>query len=207
MSTRRRLSKDARRELIEQAATEVFAERGYRGASMDEIAKRSGISVPVLYDHFTSKLDVYRRLLERTRNELLAMWGEHLFGDGPGDERIPRAIEAWATYVETHRSATRMYFSDGGGGDADAEAVHREIKTQARLALAQVLGRLVGPRDERELEMAAEVLRAGLVGLALWWHDHDDVPREEIVRVAVDVMWSRYLTSGAGSSIRPARRA
>ena len=192
MSKRTRLTAPQRRELVEQAAIAVFAERGYRGASMGEIAKRSGVSVPVVYDHAASKLELYQRLLERTRNELLAMWGEHLFGEGPGDERIPRAIEAWATYVESNRAATRMYFGDGGG-DSEAEAAHREIKTQGRLALAQVLGRLIGPRDERELEMAAEVMRAGLVGLAVWWHDHPDVPRDEIVRIALDVMWSRYL--------------
>ncbi len=57
----------------------MFAQHGYRGASIDEIATRAGVSAPVLYDHFASKLELYRRLLERTRNELLEMWREHLF--------------------------------------------------------------------------------------------------------------------------------
>ena len=51
--------------MIERAATQVFAERGYQGAGMDEIARRSGVTPPVLYDHFDSKLDLHRRLLER----------------------------------------------------------------------------------------------------------------------------------------------
>src|SRR4051812_38386290 len=79
LSKRKRLTAAERRVLIENAAVEVFAERGYQRASMEEIAKRSGISVPVLYDHFSNKLDLYKRLLERTRNELLEMWGVHLF--------------------------------------------------------------------------------------------------------------------------------
>ena len=62
---RRRLSAAARRELIERAATEVFAERGYAGASIDEIARRSGVTPPVVYDHFASKLALFTRLLER----------------------------------------------------------------------------------------------------------------------------------------------
>ena len=74
-----------RRELIEQAATSVFAERGYLGASIDEISRRAGVSAPVIYDHFESKLDLYRRLLERTRNELLEVWREHLFVEGPAE--------------------------------------------------------------------------------------------------------------------------
>ena len=56
------MSAASRREVIEQAATEVFAERGYLGASIDEIARRSGVSAPVVYDHFDSKIDLYRRL-------------------------------------------------------------------------------------------------------------------------------------------------
>ena len=101
-----------RRELIEQAATSVFAERGYLGASIDEISRRAGVSAPVIYDHFESKLDLYRRLLERTRNELLEVWREHLFVEGPAEERIPKALEAWAAYIESRRVQTRMYFRE-----------------------------------------------------------------------------------------------
>jgi AcrR family transcriptional regulator len=52
MSTRKRLTRDERRAVIVRAATEVFAEYGYAGASIDAIARRSGVSAPVVYDHF-----------------------------------------------------------------------------------------------------------------------------------------------------------
>jgi hypothetical protein len=42
------------------------------------------------------------------------------------------------------------------------------------------------------LEMAAEILRAGLTGLAIWWHEHPHVPREQIVRTAVNVLWTGF---------------
>ena len=107
---RRRLTAAERRDVIERAATEVFAERGYQGASIDEIARRSGVSPPVVYDHFSSKLDLHRRLLERTRDELLEMWRSELSPDQPAEVRIPRALDAWARYVESHPYAARMYF-------------------------------------------------------------------------------------------------
>ena len=129
-----------RRELIEQAATSVFAERGYLGASIDEISRRAGVSAPVIYDHFESKLDLYRRLLERTRNELLEVWREHLFVEGPAEERIPKALEAWAAYIESRRVQTRMYFREAAG-DPDAEAVQQEVHAQGRVALGVVLAR------------------------------------------------------------------
>jgi AcrR family transcriptional regulator len=184
----------ARRELIEQAAMSVFAERGYLGASIDEISRRAGVSAPVVYDHFESKLDLYRRLLERTRNELLEVWREHLFVESAAEERIPRALEAWATYVESHRVQTRMYFREAAG-DPAAEAAQQEIHAQGRVALGVVLARepgaagYAGGADQQTIEMAGEVLRAGLAGLALWWHDHPHVPRDRIVRTAYNVLW------------------
>jgi AcrR family transcriptional regulator len=191
---RKRLTAAARREVIEQAALEVFAERGYHGASVDEIARRSGVTPPVVYDHFASKLDLHRRLLERTRDELLEMWRERLAGDQPAEERIPRALDAWAGYVQEHPYAPRMFFHETTG-DPEIQAIHAEVQAQARSALGAILGtepgaeEIAGSADDEALEMAAEVMRAGLTGLAIWWNEHPHVPRERIVATAVNALW------------------
>jgi AcrR family transcriptional regulator len=183
---RTRMSAAARREVIERAAAEVFAERGYHGASIDEICRRSGVTPPVLYDHFASKLDLHRRLLERTRDELLELWRTHLAGDEPADERIPRAIDAWAGYVQEHPYAPRMFFTETTG-DPEVEAIHRQVQAQATAALGVIVG---GEAQGRlSAEMAAELMRTGLAGLAMWWSEHPEVPREEVVRTALNVLW------------------
>lgn len=199
MSPRRRLPAAERRELIERAATEVFAAHGYAGASIDEIARQSGVSPPVVYDHFASKLDLFTRLLERTRDELLSMWVRELAGQGeqPTDVRMRRAFGAWAHYVEANRFASRMYFQEATG-DPDARAAHRAIQAQGRAALGAILGqepgaeRLAGSADPEALEMAAEVIRAGLAGLAIWWDEHPHVARERIVETAMNVLWTGF---------------
>jgi AcrR family transcriptional regulator len=185
------MSARERREVIERAAAEVFAERGYHGASIDEICRRSGVTPPVLYDHFPSKLDLHRRLLERTRDELLELWREQLAGDDPAEERIPRAIDAWAAYVQEHPYVPRMFFMETTG-DPDVESIHREVRAQATVALGAIVGReagATGAAGRLSNEMAAEVMRAGLAGLAIWWSDHPDVPRDRIVATALDVLW------------------
>jgi AcrR family transcriptional regulator len=173
--------------VIERAALELFAERGYAAASIDEIARRSGVSAPILYDHFASKPDLHARLLERTRDELLAMWREALAVDAPDDERIPRAIEAWARYVESNPYAARMFFRETTG-DPEAIAVHRRIQAESQVSLGEILG---GEQagDPVALEMAAVVMRSGLTGLAVWWLDHPEVSRDQIVATAVNVIW------------------
>jgi len=192
---RRRLPAAERRELIEQAATRVFAEHGYAGASIDEIARCSGVSPPVVYDHFASKLALFTRLLERTRDELLAMWVRELAGEDPTQLRMERAFSAWARYVEQNRFASRMYFLEATG-EPQARAAHREIQAQGRAALSAILGRQPGAqriaRDADGLEMAAETMRAGLAGLAIWWDEHPHVPRERIVETAMNVLWTGF---------------
>jgi AcrR family transcriptional regulator len=188
---RRRMSAEARREVIERAAAEVFAERGYHGASIDEICRRSGVTAPVLYDHFGSKLELHRRLLERTRDELLQGWRANLAGDEPAEVRIPRAIDAWAAYVQENPYVPRMFFAETTG-DPEIEAIHREMQAQGAAALGAILGGEPGAAHlggRREHEMAAQVMRGGLAGLAIWWSDHPEVPREEIVAAALNVMW------------------
>jgi AcrR family transcriptional regulator len=193
----KRLSADERREVIELAATEVFAERGYGGASVDEIARRSGVSAPVVYDHFASKAELHRRLLERHRDELVAVWREHLLTDEPPERRIPRAIDAWARYVEAHPYAWKMLFRETSG-DREAEAVHREVLAGSRALLAPLVSAQPGGAGLPHAEMAAELIRSALTGLALWWQDHPDVPRSDIVSTAVNVLWVGFERLGRG---------
>jgi AcrR family transcriptional regulator len=189
--SRKRLTAEARREVIERAAAEVFAERGYHGASIDEICRRAGVTPPVLYDHFASKLELHTRLLERTRDELLQLWRESLAGEDPVEERVPRAVEAWAAYVQEHPYVPRLFFLETTG-DPEVDAIHREIRAQATTDLGVIVGReagLSGPGERLANEMAAEVVRAGLAGLAVWWNHHPEVSREQIVDTAINVLW------------------
>ena len=89
------------------------------------------------------------------------------------------ALDAWARYVEAHPFAWKLLFRETTG-DPDAEAAYREVQGGARAALSTVLG-----ADEASVEL----VRSGLTGLALWWQEHPDVPREQIVATAMNVLW------------------
>src|SRR3954451_4582020 len=52
------------RQLVE-LAEELFAERGYAGASMDELCRRAGVTKPIVYDLFESKEGLFRACLAR----------------------------------------------------------------------------------------------------------------------------------------------
>jgi AcrR family transcriptional regulator len=222
---RKRLTAAARRELIEAAASELFAQRGYAATSIDEIARRSGVTAPVVYDHFASKLELHRRLLERHYAELRGLWREQLAGEAPHARRTARAIDAWFAYVEAHPYAWRMLFADTTGAP-EVQAVHAEVVAQSRAALTPLLlaqpgvRELAGAGDARDmagsggdapdmagagdaLDMAWEVLRAVLQGLALWWYEHQHVPRARVVATAMNALWIGFERVQQGESWSP----
>jgi AcrR family transcriptional regulator len=205
---RKRLTAPARREVIELAAMDVFAERGYHGAAMDEIARRSEVTPPVVYDHFESKPALHRRLLERTRDELLAMWRDNLAGAGTLEEQVVQAFDAWAGYVETHPYAARMFFRETTG-IPEVRAMHRELAADANNALAEILRGLRGSAHLQTeatplaFAMAAEVIRGGLTELAIWWSDHSEVSRDQIVATAMNTVWIGFERISSGETWRP----
>ena len=207
---RRRMSAEARREVIERAAAELFAERGYDGASIDEIARRSGVTPPVLYDHFASKSDLYRRLLERHFAELRGVWREHFVGDEPTARRVARSFDAWFAYVEEHPFAGRMLFRDTTG-NPQLKAIQEDVAARSRAALTPLFASMPGATDlpgraaDEGLELAWVVMRGVLQGLALWWYDHPDVPRERVVATAVNALWFGFERVQRGETWEPGR--
>lgn len=205
---RKRLTAAARREVIERAATEVFAERGYRSASIDEIARRSGVSAPVVYDHFRSKQDLHRRLLERHFAELRQIWTEYLAQGDPPELRMARALDAWFGYVQTHPYAWRMLFQDTSG-DPGVQQIHQEVAAESRAALLPLLAgepgaqEVAGSAEREALDMVWEIVRAVLQGLALWWYEHQHVPRDQVVATAMNALWIGFDRARRGETWSP----
>lgn len=59
-----KLSKVDRRKAIVDTAAGLFAEVGFRGGTTRELAKRAGVTEPVLYEHFQTKSDLYAAIIE-----------------------------------------------------------------------------------------------------------------------------------------------
>jgi AcrR family transcriptional regulator len=202
---RERLSAASRRELVEASASEVFAERGYRGGSIAEIAGRAGVSAPVVYDHFPSKAELYRHLLERHFAELRQVWRDNIPGPEPAGERIGRAVDAWFAYVEKHPFAGRLLFRESVA-DPEVQAIHAGVAEASREAILPLFStepgaeKLIGTPVDAGLEMVWVVLRGVLQGLAIWWADHPEIPRKQVVTTAMNALWLGFERVSAGDT-------
>lgn len=200
---RTRMPAARRRELILQAAAQVFAERGYSGASMTDIAAAAGIAPSVIYDHFGCKRDLHIELLTEHAGDLVRATTRPP-GRESGAEQVRSATEAFFRFVEQHRYAWRMLFRDPPA-DEQIAAAHARIHRQGTAAIARLIHRAQGFRLPESMprtladEMLARAIKSANDGLASWWYQHPEVPRQQVVDVAVGLYWHGLagLTSGA----------
>ncbi|MET9291617.1 TetR/AcrR family transcriptional regulator [Streptomyces sp. NPDC003077] len=193
---RARAARAEARTRIEEAAARLFAERGYAGTTIGEIAAEAGLSKPMLYRHFDSKQELHLALLERHRDELAAgPLRELLDGSGSLEERMEAMYEAWFGYVQSHPYTWRMMFRDTTG-DPEVQAFHRELQRRQRATDAALLREYAPGIPEAQLEPLGEVIRSSLYGLALWWLDRPEQPRELLVATMVRITRGLLATAG-----------
>jgi AcrR family transcriptional regulator len=185
---RRRLPKHERRRLIEEAAAALFARHGYAETRLEDIAAAAGVTKQLLYRHFASKKELHLALLGKHRDEILARLTESMAAPGNLAERLPRVLDDWFAYVEENPYASSLLFRDTTG-DPEVQAFYRENHAAARAANMAIL-RAEPELDipEERLEPLAELMRSATTGLAVWWGEHPELPREVIVDVTVDLL-------------------
>ena len=188
-----RLSAEARRRSLLDAARAVFGRRGYVATSIDDVVGEAGVSPPVLYDHFSSKRELYIELLSLQNEELLARISQAAEGKRGGRARLRASYAAFFALVEEQPFTYRMIAGEDGG-DPEVAAAVRARDAEGRRRVAEVLGAtgtLYADRPDRELsiEIMAQMLRHGLNGLALWWRAHPETPAETLVDRAIDLTW------------------
>jgi hypothetical protein len=103
--------------------------------------------------------------------------------------------------------AWRILFRDTTG-ESEVQAAHNDVIADSRAAITPLLlaqpgvDQLTGT-DSDALDMAWEVMRAVLQGLALWWYEHQHVPRAQVVTTAMNALWIGFERLQQGESWQP----
>jgi len=101
-----------RKEKILDVATSLFAECGYEGTSMNDVAERAGMRKASLFYHFTTKDALYEAVLDRLVASFAAPLGAAYSGDGTFAERLERAADALTTVLGEQPFAARLLFRE-----------------------------------------------------------------------------------------------
>jgi len=191
---RRRMAAADRRQAILAAALDAFAEGGYHDIPLDRVAERAGISKALIYEHFPSKRDLHRALLESYVWLLLERVVSASNAAPPGEERLRAGLDGFFSFVEERPDAWRMLVynvSDPAVAEW-LDGLRRQVAETIteRMAAEAPPGELVeGVTREVGIEMAAEQLVGAAQSLANWWAEHPETPRESVLAIAMDFMW------------------
>lgn len=112
---------------MREAALTLFAERGYHGATMAQIAERLGIRTPSLYNHVRSKEELLREICVQNTAAVLRDFDAAVAGVDDPVERLRRAMYA---YVMRHITHPREAF-----------VVNRDVSNVSEPARSEVLAK------------------------------------------------------------------
>ncbi len=155
------MPRDQRRAQLLNAAGDVFTTRGYHAAAMDDIADAAGVSKPVLYQHFPSKLDLYLALLDGSCDRLVEIVEQALDSTDDNAERVVATMGAFYQFVSSSSGQFRFVFESDLTGDGQVQERLWRVNNEIADAIAEVISEDTSlPPDE------AKLLAISLVGIA-----------------------------------------
>jgi len=156
------------RERIVQAATELFSQRGYSGAGVDELAARSGIAKTAIYYHFGSKEGLLAAVLERAATAWIEGIRAASQQAGSPLERLDRSLAGMRTMLEERPwilKLVQLLALEVGEHKPDVRATIQGIVLKARTAIVDGLHESLG-MDVPDAEAIANMLLAMFDGIA-----------------------------------------
>jgi AcrR family transcriptional regulator len=156
-----RMPRDQRRAQLLDAASQVFTSKGYHAAAMDEIADLAGVSKPVLYQHFPSKLDLYLALLDTSCERLVDVVEEALASTEHNADRVVATMGAFYDFVNSASGEFRFVFESDLTGDGEVQKRLWRVNNQLADAIAEVIAEDTDLPGEQ-----AKLLAISLVGVA-----------------------------------------
>lgn len=183
-----RLSADARREQILDVAIDVFGRAGYFGASMNDIAEAAGVTKPVLYQHFDSKSDLYRALLDEVGARMLDAIAKATADCNDGKEQTELGFQAYFRWVAQRHDEFMLLFGGSARHDGEFSSQIRRITDDAAAAIAPLIAVDIDPEQRQTLAHALVGLAEGasrrLVGLGR------DFNPDEVARTVSGLAWA-----------------
>jgi AcrR family transcriptional regulator len=166
------LGPERRRPQVLNAALTLFLEHGYDGTSMAAIAGAAGVTKPVVYACFPSKDELFRALLRREEERILAEI-QGAFEDSDLSDPEATLTEGFTGFLRAVAASPEVYklifLGEGGGNMAVARRIQRgrEAQVEALTGLARrwLRGRN-GTRPRVRLEARARLLGNAIAGLA-----------------------------------------
>ncbi len=163
------LGPERRRPLILDVAFELFLERGYKGTSMDAIARAAEVTKPVVYACFASKAELFGALLDREEQRVFAQFGTALATSAGLADPEAMLIAGFTAMLRAARDTPETYrvaLLGEGAADALIDARIRRGREQFVAQLSEAARSWLAERTPaRRLDGNAQFVGHALAGI------------------------------------------
>ncbi|MBM7441898.1 AcrR family transcriptional regulator [Streptomyces sp. HB132] len=183
----RMTGKERREQLLDIGRT-LFADKGFEGTSVEEIAARAGVSKPVVYEHFGGKEGLYAVVVDREMRQLLDLVTGALTAGHPR-ELLEQAAFALLDYIETYTDGFRILVRDSPV--AQSTGTFASLISDIATQVEDILGLEFKARgfDAKLAPLYAQAL-VGMVALTgQWWLDVRKPKKAEVAAHLVNLAW------------------
>jgi AcrR family transcriptional regulator len=178
-----------RREQLVDISRGLFAERGFDGTSIEEVAARAGVSKPVVYEHFGGKEGLYAVVVDREVRRLLGMMQDSLNAEHPR-VLLEQAAFALLDYIEDAPDGFRILVRDSPIGSATGSFVSIIGDIASRVEYILVAEFKSRGFDAKVAPLYAQML-VGMVGTTgQWWLDTRSPEKHVVAEHLVNLAWN-----------------
>ncbi len=184
------MSARQRREQLIVVGRALFAEKGFEGTSVEEIAARADVSKPVVYEHFGGKEGIYAVIVDREVEALLGALTGALSSRAHPRQLVERAALALLGYIENSPDGFRMLVRDSPVAQASGT-----FSSLLGDVASQVEGLLAYQFERRDLNPLVAPFYAqmlvGMVALAgQHWAEVREPSKQVVAAHLVNLAWN-----------------
>lgn len=184
-------TRGGKRDAIIAAAVQVFSDKGYHHARMEEIALRAGIGKGTVYEYFDSKLHLFQAVMENSV-ELYYESVAPISGDSlTFTERMCRLIEGHVRFCQENREWTRIVFWDTDIFDQELKEWTFAMRKEKERRMQDIIEEAIARGELRQVDSHLLTLMvAGVLG-SLWGPitlDGWSVDARELAENTVDII-------------------
>jgi AcrR family transcriptional regulator len=205
---RARMSGKERREQLLDVGRKLFAEKGFEGTSVEEIASTAQVSKPVVYEHFGGKEGLYAVVVDREIRTLLEAITASLTTDAPPRVLLENAALALLDYIESSTDGFRILVRDSPV--AQSTGTFASLISDVASQVEHLLGDEFRARglDAKVAPLYAQML-VGMVALTgQFWLDHRKPKKMDVAAHLVNLAWNGLsgLEKKPALTVRPTGR-
>jgi AcrR family transcriptional regulator len=186
---RTRLQVDVRREQLLKLGLELFGNQTYDELSIDEIARRAGVSKGLLYHYFPSKRAFYVAAVGEAARQLLEETDIDAHGTGPkpDPEGVRIGLRAFLEYVSRRRVAYAFLLRGGIGTDREVAEI---IESTRQALVDRMLSRLTrfgAQADDPATRLRLRGWLGYLEASSLDWADRQELDLESFLELLLQM--------------------